>query len=94
MAVVADISSMILFRFCDINTSRIHSQKKNQQRAGGVFSSLRKNARSHDGNFAVHFGKQAGPQGQQGNPRRRFLYACQWVVLVGLAHRARQMEKR
>ena len=37
------------------------AEKKNQQRAGGVFFSLRKNARSHDGNFAVHFGKQAAP---------------------------------
>ena len=36
-------------------------EKKNQQRAGGVFFSLRKNARSHDGNFAVLFGKQAAP---------------------------------
>ena len=31
MAVVADISSMILFRFCDINTSRILSHKKSSQ---------------------------------------------------------------
>ena len=35
--------------------------KKNKQRAGGVFSPLRKNARSHDGHFAAHFGKQAAP---------------------------------
>ena len=38
MAVVADISSMILFRFCNINTSRILSQK-NQPRAVGFLNS-------------------------------------------------------
>ena len=59
-----------------VNTFRILSQRKNTSRDRGAgqerrkekpttskrrLFSLRKNARSHDGNFAVHFGKQAAP---------------------------------
>ena len=40
--------------------ARKPKRKTNNEQAAFFFS-LRKNARSHDGNFAVHFGKQAAP---------------------------------
>ena len=68
------------------------AEKKNQQRAGGVFF-CEKTLDLMMEIWSSILGNRPPLQRQQRVSRRRLLCACQWGVLDGFAHRTRRMGK-